>query len=358
MSGVTAAATHGSTRPVLIGTYTGGAGAGTGIGVGTWDEANGQVALGSTVTVSNPSFLALSPSRTHLYAVNEQSGGGVTALSLTGGTLKVVNHQSSEGDGPTHLCVHPSGKYVLAANYDSGSVVVLPVRSDGGLAAASDLARHTGSGPDPDRQQGPHAHQVLPDITGAYLHSVDLGTDSIYAYQLNLATGKLTVKHQVKVPPGTGPRHLAFHPSGRYAYIANELGNSVIVAGYDQASGLLTSGKAQTTLTAPPPSGVRDYPGEVVVSADGRFVYLSNRGADNVAVFATGNGGASVRLIATTPVGENPRHVGLTPGGDFLFSSNQGSATVTGYRVDRGTGTLSSVGTPLATPMPVMTLPL
>ena len=346
-----------ATRPLFIGTYTAGSGAGKGIGVGTWDAASGQLVAKSVVAVSNPSFLALAPSQRFLYSVDEQAGGKVTALSVTNGALKVLNSQSSKGDGPTHLCVTPDGKHVLAANYDSGSVVVLPVKADGSLGAATDLAQHTGSGPDPDRQEGPHAHQVLPDCTGAYVHSVDLGTDSVYAYTVSGA-GKLKLVHQVKLPPGTGPRHLAFHPNGRFAYIANELGNSVIVAAYDPAGGLLTPGKAQTTLTAAPPAGVRNYPGEIVVSADGRFVYVSNRGSDNAAVFAVADGGATLKLLANTPVGKNPRHIGLDPTGAFLFSSNQDSGTVTSYRVDRITGLLTAVGTPLKTPMPVMTLPL
>ncbi|MFI9386800.1 lactonase family protein [Kutzneria sp. NPDC052558] len=346
-----------ATRPLFIGTYTDGSGAGKGIGVGAWDPAAGAVVAKSVVAVSNPSFLALAPSQRYLYAVDEQAGGRVTALSVSGGTLKVLNSQSAQGDGPTHLCVTPDGKHVLAANYDSGSVVVLPVKADGSLGAATDLAQHTGSGPDPDRQEGPHAHQVLPDNHGAYVHSVDLGTDTVYAYTVSSA-GKLKLVHQAKVPAGQGPRHLAFHPNGRYAYIANELGNSVIVASYDGASGVLTPGKPQTTLTAAPPAGVRNYPGEIIVSADGRFVYLSNRGSDNAAVFAVGDGGAKLTLLANTPVGKNPRHIGLDPTGSFLFSSNQDSGTVTSYRVDKATGLLTAVGTPLATPKPVMTLPL
>jgi 6-phosphogluconolactonase len=344
-------------RPLFIGTYTDGSGAGKGIGVGAWDPASGTLTATSVVTVANPSFLALAPSQRHLYAVDEQSAGQVTALAVANGTLKVVNSQSSKGSGPTHLCVTPDGKHVLAANYNSGSVVVLPVRADGGLGAATDLAQHTGSGPDPSRQEGPHAHQVLPDASGAFVHSVDLGTDTVYAYTVS-AAGKLTLVRQAKVPAGQGPRHLAFHPNGRFAYIANELGNSVIVASYDPSRGVLTPGKPQTTLTAAPPSGVRNYPGEVVVSADGRFVYVSNRGADNAAVFSVGDGGASLKLLANTPVGKNPRHIGLDPTGSFLFSSNQDSATVTSYRVDKTTGLLTPVGTPLKTPMPVMTLPL
>jgi 6-phosphogluconolactonase len=342
-------------RPLFVGTYTDGEGAGKGLGVGTWDEGSGQLAVSNVVTVANPSFLAIAPSGRVLYAVDEQKDGGVNALDLTGAAPRTINRQSSRGAGPTHLCVHPSGRYVLAANYDSGSVVVLPVRGDGGLSPATDLAQHTGTGPDPDRQDGPHAHQILPDPTGAYLHAVDLGTDSIYAYQLDLATGKLAPRHQVRVRPGSGPRHLAFHPNGRFAYLATELGSTVITCGY--ADGLLTPGREQPATPAPP-AGTRNYPAEILVAPDGRFVYVSNRGADNVAVFSVGADGELTLVGATSCGGSYPRHIGLDPTGDHLFSANQKSNTVTSFVVDRASGGLSPVAAPLVTPMPVCTLAL
>jgi len=341
--------------PFFVGTYTDGDGAGKGIGVGTWATANGQATLSGVVPVSNPSFLALGPGGTVLYAVDEQEDGGVSALSVTGGELKLINRESSKGAGPTHLCVHPSGRYVLAANYDSGSVVALPVRPDGGLGPATDVAQHTGSGPDADRQDGPHAHQIVPAPAGGYLHAVDLGTDTIYAYQLDNASGRLTPRGEVKLRAGSGPRHLAFHPNGRFAYVTTELGNTVVTCGY--AGGVLTPGKEQPATTAPS-SGERNYPAEVVVSPDGRFVYVSNRGADNIAVFAVGADGQLTPSSSTPCGGKYPRYIGLAPGGDFLFSANQKSDTVTTFAVDKATGALTSVGKPLASPMPVCTVAL
>jgi 6-phosphogluconolactonase len=342
-------------RPLFVGTYTDGDGAGKGIGLGTWDPDSGELALDGTATVANPSFLAIAPGGHVLYAVDEQDQGMVSALTLTGDTLTMINSRSSEGAGPTHLCVHPSGRYVLAANYDSGSAVVLPVDAHGGLEPASDLAQHTGSGPDHERQDAPHVHQVLPDPSGQYLHAVDLGTDSIYAYQLDLVTGKLALRKQAKLRAGSGPRHLAFHPSGRFAYVATELGASVITCGY--ADGLLTPLREQPTIPTPP-TGVANAPAEVLVSADGRFVYVSNRGTDTIGVFAVGPDG-QLKLV-TTPAcgGKTPRHIGLDPTGRYLFCSNQDSNNVTTFAVDKTTGGLTAAAKPLLTPSPVCTLSL
>jgi 6-phosphogluconolactonase len=342
-------------RPLFVGTYTDGDGAGKGIGVGTWDPSNGQLAVSATATVANPSFLAIAPSANVLYAVDEQDNGGVSALSLSSGGLRTINTQSSQGAGPAYLCVHPSGRYVLAANYDSGSVVVLPVRADGGLGLASDVDQHTGAGPDLERQEGPHAHQILSDPTGQYLHSVDLGTDSVYAYQLDLATGKLALRHQVKLRAGSGPRHLAFHPNGQFAYIVTELGGTVITCRY--IDGLLAPQREQPSIPMPVP-GLRNAPAEVLVSSDGRFVYVSNRGTDSISVFAVGPDGQLTLMATSSCGGKTPRHIGIDPMGRYLFSANQDSNIVTSFKVDKASGGLSPVAQPLLTPMPVCTLTL
>jgi 6-phosphogluconolactonase len=342
-------------RPLFVGTYTDGDDAGTGVTVGTWDTADGRLAARGVVPVANPSFLALAPGGRTLYAVDEQEDGAVTALALVEGGLRAINTESSKGAGPAHLCVHPSGRYVLAANYDSGSVVVLPVRPDGGLAPATDLARHSGSGPDPDRQGGPHPHQVVPDPRGEYLHVVDLGSDSVYAYQLDLGSGTLAARHRVRLPPGTGPRHLAFHPSGRFAYLVAELAGTVTSFGY--AGGVLTPAQSQSSIPTPPP-GVRNQPAEIVVSPDGRFVHVSNRGPDSISTFAvTGNGLLAARG-AQPCGGRTPRHIALDPSGGHLFSANQDSNTVTSFAVNRGDGSLSPGDAALSTPQPACALAL
>ncbi len=342
------------TGRVYLGTYTS-SGGGTGIGLGRYDLTTGQLtATGVLAGVADPSFLTFDRTGRRLYAVNEQAAGRVTAIAVDeAGAPRVLNAQSTGGDSPCHLCVHPSGRYVISANYGSGSLSTHPVRADGSLGARTDLVRHTGSGPDPDRQAGPHAHMVLTDPAGRYVLAVDLGTDSVYAYELNLGTGRLRLAARSATRPGAGPRHLAFHPNGRFAYVANELDSTIAVAAYAPATGRLTFGQTQPT-SPNGDAGVRNYPAEVLVSADGRFVYLSNRGHDTIAVFAVEQGGAALRLLATPPVGGKfPRHISFDPTGSLLFAANQNSGTVTSFRVDRASGALTPSGTPLAAPTPV-----
>lgn len=333
---------------VYLGTYTSWPGGGTGIGLGAYDTATGGLRVTGVVEdVPNPSFVIAAGRR--VYAVNEQSDGGVTALAVgPDGVPKVINSQSTGGADPCHLALHKG--FLLSANYSSGSVSVHPVRPDGGLGERTDLAVHRGAGPDPDRQEAPHAHQVLPDPTGEFVLAVDLGTDSVYSYRLS-DQGKLTPAGTARVHAGAGPRHLAFHPSGKFAYIANELDSTIVVAAYDR--GALKPGQKVSTLPAGAPTTPRNYPAEILVSADGRFAYLSNRGHDSVAVFAVERGGAALRLVEATPVGGKfPRHITLDATGRFLLAANQNSDNITTFAVDRATGKLRQVGT-VDAPIPV-----
>ncbi|WP_189226025.1 lactonase family protein [Saccharothrix coeruleofusca] len=331
-----------------LGTYTSWEGGGTGIGLASYDRATGRLrATGVVAGVPNPSFVIREGRR--LYAVNEQQDGAVTALSIgPDGVPQVINTQSTGGADPCHLALHRG--FVLSANYSSGSVSVHPVRPDGGLGERADLVRHEGSGPDPERQEGPHAHQVLPDPTGEFVLAVDLGTDSVFSYRLG-DDGRLSPVDEAKLQPGAGPRHLAFHPGGRHAYIADELDSTIVVASYDR--GVLKPGQVLSTLPANAPTTPRNYPAEVLVSPDGRFVYLSNRGHDSVAVFAVEHGGARLRLVEATPVGGRyPRHITLDSTGGLLFAANQNSNAVTTFAVDRESGRLRLSST-FTTPIPV-----
>jgi 6-phosphogluconolactonase len=347
------------TRPVYLGTYTTGGG-GTGVGLAQYDPQSGLLTAAGTLTgVANPSFLALSASGGNLYAVDEQQAGAVTAVSVdSAGQLTVLGSQPTGGSGPCHLSVHSGGSHLLSANYDSGSIAVHPLAADGGLLARTDLVPHTGSGPDPDRQSGPHAHMVRDDPAGAYVLAVDLGTDTVYTYRLDETSGKLAAVSQAKVAPGSGPRHLAFHPNGAFAYLVNELGDSVVVCGYDPATGAVTPGQPQPTVPPGSPPTGRNYPAEVLVSADGAFVYVSNRGHDSVARFAVADGGASLRLLDAVPTGgAYPRHISFDPTGTLLFAANQNANTVTVFHVDGVSGALTPTGTPFSAPMPVCVLP-
>jgi 6-phosphogluconolactonase len=358
VTGEAAAAQPRAESRVYLGTYTTWPGGGTGIGLASYDQTTGQLrATGVFPGVANPSFV-IESGRT-LYAVNEQSSGSVTSIAVgAGGGLRIINTQSTGGADPCHLALDPSGRYLLSANYSSGSVSVHPVKADGGLGARTDLVTHKGSGPDRERQEGPHAHQVLPDLAGKHLLAVDLGTDSVYSYQLDTTTGKLALVGTAKVKAGAGPRHLAFHPTGAFAYIANELDSTIVAAAYDADRGVLTPGQALRTVPAGAPTTPRNYPAEVVVSADGRFVYVSNRGHDSVALFAVEQGGARLRFVETVPTGGKfPRHVTFDPSGRFLFAANQNSNTVTSFRVDPATGRLTASGVPLSSPIPVCVVP-
>ncbi|GAA1584575.1 lactonase family protein [Kribbella sancticallisti] len=343
--GVSPAAASCRTGSTLyLGTYTSPAGGGTGIGVASYDLASGQItSTGVLAGVQDPSFLILSQSGRHLYAVNEQAAGGVTAVTVDApGKLRLLNRQPNGGSAPCHLELVANGKYLVSANYSSGDLAVHPVNTDGSLGQQTDLVKHAGS--------APHAHQVLQDPTGNYVLAVDLGTDSIYTY--TIAAGKLTLRSQASVAAGAGPRHLAFHPNGRFAYVANELNSTITVCQYE--SGRLTPGTTQTTIPAGSP---QNYPGEVIVSPDGRFVYLTNRGHNSIAVFAVESGGAAIRLVGTPSCGGDwPRHVTLDPTGKLMFVSNQRSNTIKTFHRNTQTGELTSAAT-LSTPIPVCVVP-
>ncbi|HEX7308574.1 lactonase family protein [Lentzea sp.] len=346
MTGGTAEAAP-ATRRVFFGAYTTWSGGAKGIGVGTYDTATGQLAqTGVIAGVVNPSFVVESRDGRFLYAVNENSQGEVTAIDAA--TLKVINKQATGGADPCHLTLDPSGKFLITADYSSGSLSVFGVNTDGSLGARTQKVQHKGSGPDRDRQAGPHAHHVVFDPAGKYAAAVDLGADSVFFYSF---TGRLQLVSTAKLAPGAGPRHIAFHPNGRTAYVANELDSTIVACAY--ADGKLTPGQVLKTA---PPATERNYPAEVLVSADGKFVYLSNRGHDSVAQFAVD--GAGLTLVGTTPVGgKYPRHVVFDPTGSFLFAANQNSSLVTSFAVDRSTGRLTPSGTPLKTEIPVCVLP-
>jgi 6-phosphogluconolactonase len=347
MTGGTAEAAA-ATKRVFFGAYTTWSGGAKGIGIGTYDTATGQLKTTGVISgVVNPSFVIESRDGRFLYAVNENTKGEVTAINAA--TLKVINKQATGGADPCHLTLDPSGKFLITADYSSGSLSVFPVKADGSLGAHTQKVQHKGSGPDPERQEGPHAHHIVFDPAGRYAAAVDLGADSVFVY--SFTGGQLKLVSTAKLKAGAGPRHIAFHPNGKTAYVANELDSTIVSCGY--ADGKLTPGQSLKTA---PAGGARNYPAEVLVSGDGKYVYLSNRGHDSVAHFAVN--GSELTLVGTTPVGgKYPRHITLDPSGAFLFAANQNSNNVTSFAVDRTTGKLTPSGTALQTPIPVSVLP-
>ncbi|MEU6597661.1 lactonase family protein [Streptomyces flaveolus] len=340
-------------RPLYVGTYTSVEGGGTGIRLASYDPESGRITGSGTLTgVPDPSYLAVHPDGRTLYAVDEREDGGVTAVRLA--DRRVLGTRSTGGAGPCHLSVHPSGRWLLSANYGSGSVAVHPIDASGALGERTDLVTHSSPPPGPG-QRGPHAHQFLTSPDGGHVLAVDLGTDTVYTYRLDRAKGTLTEVARARTRPGAGPRHLTFHPGGRYAYLANEVDDTVAVCAYEPGSGRLTVGEPQSTGSG----GGTNYPAQVLVTANGRYAFLANRGHNSLARYAVEDGGARLRLLGTVPVGGDfPRQIAFSPDGRLLFAANQRSGTVTVFRVDADRGELRLTGEPFASPVAVCALPL
>ncbi|MFD4787288.1 lactonase family protein [Streptomyces sp. NPDC058459] len=341
-------------RPLYVGTYTSVEGGGKGVSVAAYDPVSGAITGAESLAgLPDPSYLAVHPDGHTLYAVDERADGAVSAVRLSDRT--VLGSRSTGGSGPCHLSVHPGGRWLLSANYGSGSVAVHPVDASGAPGERTALVTHSSPAPGPG-QQGPHAHQFITSPDGGHVLAVDLGTDTVYTYRLDTEHGTLTEVSQAHTRPGAGPRQLTFHPNGRYAYLANEVDDTVAVCAYDPASGRLTVGEPQPSGSA---GTGTNYPAEFAVTPDGRFAFLANRGHDSVARYAVEGDGARLRLLGTVPVGGNfPRQLALSPDGRLLFTANQRSGTVSVFHVDTGTGALSSAGEPYASPVAVCAVPL
>ncbi|MFE3638482.1 lactonase family protein [Streptomyces sp. NPDC059168] len=341
------------TRPLYVGTYTSAEGGGAGVGLAEYDPATGRITGRGTLTgVPDPSYLAVHPDGRTLYAADERQDGAVTAVRLA--DRKVLGARSTGGASPCHLSVHPGGRWLLSANYGSGSVAVHPIDASGALGERTDLVTHTTRAPGPGGQ-GPHAHQFVSAPDGGHVLAVDLGTDTVHSYRLDDDRGTLTETARAHTRPGAGPRHLAFHPGGRHAYLANEVDDTVAVCAYDPATGRLTIGDPLPTGS----SAGTNYPAQFLVAANGSYAFLANRGHNSLARYAVEDGGARLRLLGTVPVaGDFPRQIAFSPDGRLLFAANQRSGTVSVFHVDAGSGVLRLAGEPFASPVAVCALPL
>jgi 6-phosphogluconolactonase len=348
---------------VYIGTYTDGDS--KGIYELTLDPATGGLGTPRLVAeTSNPTFLVVDPKGTFLYAANEDGDspadarGAISAFKIDpkDGTLAFLNSQPARGASPCHLVVDKAGRHLIVANYASGNVAVLPVGADGRLGVPGAVIQHEGHGPKPN-QGGPHAHSVVLDRANAFLFVSDLGLDKVVAYRFDVRTGELAPhpRGTVESAPGSGPRHFAFDPAGRHAYSLTEMGSTVTAYDYDPHQGRLTP--TGTFSSLPEGFGGHSDAAEIAVRPDGAFVYSSNRGADDIAVFAVEKGGRSLRKVQSQPTGgRTPRNFSIDPTGHYLLVANQRSNSLVVFRIDVATGLLTAVGPPVAVPSPACVL--
>lgn len=337
---------------VFIGTYT--KAPSEGIYAYQFDSKTGRLqSLGLAAKVANPSFLALHPNGKFVYAVTEAGKGAVTAFAVDRerGKLTELNRVSSKGDGPCHLNVDRTGRFLIVVNYGSGSTTRIPIGGDGRLSEPSAFVQHAkpvgGAGTDPSRQAGPHAHSVNFSPDGRFAMVADLGRDEVIAY--GLEGGGLDEGPVAHVAPGSGPRHFAFHPSGKTAYVINEMKSTVTV--FDYNAGVLK--EKQTVSALPEGYSGNSSTAEVLVHPSGRFLYGSNRGHNSIAMFAIEAGG-KLRFMGTEPTrGDTPRNFGIDPTGAWLIAANQNSNSIVVFRIDAKTGKLTAVGDPIAVGSPV-----
>lgn len=363
LSALGAAATFAADYLVYFGTYTGANS--KGIYVSRFDSTTGTLTAPELAAeTKNPSFLAVHPTQNFLYAVGEvndahgQRAGAVNAYSLDANTgkLTALNQQTSGGTGPCHVSVDATGKCALVANYGSGSIAALPIKADGRLGAATTTIQHTGSSVNPQRQTGPHAHFITSAPDNRFALACDLGLDKVLMYQLEPATARLTTNNPpwAGVPPGAGPRHLAFSPDGKFVYVINEMALTIKVFSYDAARGALFEEQNIATVPADYLITEKDSCAEVAVHPTGNFVYGSNRGHNSIAVFAVAANTGKLTLLQNEPTqGKAPRHFALDPSGRWLLAENQNSDSVVVFAIDAATGKLKPTGQTITIGSPV-----
>jgi 6-phosphogluconolactonase len=352
-------------RFVYVGTYTapdtppGGTHPSVAVGIYVFrmNPADGELTLVQIVPASNPSFLALDPSLTHLYSVNEDFAGRVSAYAVdqANGTLSFINTQSAGGAHTTHLSVHPSGQYLLAANYTSGNFPAFRILADGSIGAmtANFQGVGNGTGPNPDRQEGPHAHQILTDLDAKHVFGVDLGADKVYALNLDLVTGALTPSTVPFAPvaSGSGPRHMAFHGDRQHAYVLDELVSSITVFDYDPERGAFIW--VQTISTLPPGFTGSNTTAEIRIHPSGRFLYNTNRGHNSVTMYEVDQQTGKLSVIGwQSTLGQWPRGMNIDPSGTFLYVGNQNTDTIAVFAIQQSNGKLKQ-STVVHTPTPV-----
>jgi 6-phosphogluconolactonase len=351
---------------VYVGTYTSKSSS-KGIYVYSFDPGTGKLtSLGVAAESEDPSFLALHPSGKYLYAVNEidhfgaQKSGAASAFSIDRqtGKLTLLNQVATRGAGPCHISLDKSGKSALVANYDGGSVTSFPVHDDGTLGEAADFVQHHGSSVNKDRQEGPHAHWIGTSPDNHFAFVADLGLDEVLVYRFDASKGTVTPSNPpyTKLDPGSGPRHVAFHPNGKFVYVLSEMEDSVSVFSYKASNGSLSPLQTISALSIlrKEHKGFREA-AEIAVHPSGKFLYASNRaGIDTISAFFIDPAKGTLHLKDEYPtMGKTPRNFAIDPTGKFLLAANQESNNIVVFRIDSITGALSPTGDTAEVPAPV-----
>ena len=331
----------GETR-VYFGTYTGPKS--KGVYVSSYDPKTGKPGpITLAGEVERPSWVLLHPTKPVLYAVSELGNDGKTqgtissfTVDASSGKLTFLNKVSSGGGGACHLAIDKTGRFIAVANYGTGSVAVFQLEAGGEVGARTGFMQHSGSSTDPRRQKGPHAHAVVFSPDNRFLFVPDLGLDQVKIYRFDASNGSIVPAEMpfVAVAPGSGPRHFTFHPSGKFAYVINEMGSRVTAFRYAPATGALTV--MQTVSTLPADFKGEDNSAEIEVDKKGRFLYASNRGDDSIAVFAIAKSGELTKVQNVSTQGKIPRNIRIDPAGKFLLAANQNSDSVVVFKIEGG----------------------
>ncbi len=367
-------AASGGARFAYVGTYTteapGGSGQLPSEGISVFSvDAAGALSLVQTVPSANPSFLALSIDQTVLYAINEIAdfeggeNGSVEAYTIdaTTGELTLINRVDSGGAIPAHLAVDPTASFLVVANYVGSNYVVLPIEDGGGLGQVSGAVQQSGSGPNEERQEAPHPHAVVFDPAGGFVAGADLGIDQVATFEIDTATGDISLVNEIAAAPGAGPRHLAFHPSGSYLYAINELNATVTAYAYDTATGAIGP-EIQTISTVPDDFEGTKSTAEIFVHPNGLFLYGSNRGspdapsaeANSIVAYSIDQATGELTLIGWATDGiDFPRGFAIDPTGTWLYACNQQGDSIVQFTIDQATGELSPTGQVTTSPTPV-----
>lgn len=338
---------------VYFGTYTGAKTGSKGIYVSKFNSSTGELGAPEVAAeTGSPSFLEIHPSKKYIYAVGEMGtpgakGGGVSAFSVTlpSGKLTPINQVSAVGQGPCHVNIDKTGGLAMIANYGSGSCASYAIKDDGSLSDAASFHQHEGAGLNPRRQAGPHAHSVNFSPDNRFAFVCDLGLDKIMIYKIDPQTGKTEPHGEGKVSSGSGPRHFAFHPNGKFAFVNNEMAMTETTFAYDADKGTLTEVDTVSTIPAADRNKEGLSTAETRVHPNGKFVYVSNRGHDTIAVFSCDPATGKLTLIQNANVeGKTPRNFNLDPSGKWCIAAHQGSDSVALFKVDQDTGKLTFTG--------------